>query len=57
MWKPIPLGFLESKLKQLQKPTRYQHMIDLGHPFYLDRFDLDEDFKKTILGGPWFVVG
>jgi hypothetical protein len=51
------LGFLamRDRLKALWKLTGEMDVLDVGHGFFMIKFDLEADREKVINGGPWMI--
>ncbi|KAL0009628.1 hypothetical protein SO802_011130 [Lithocarpus litseifolius] len=47
--------FLSSKIRELWKQFGRTKCIDLGHDFFLIKFECKEDIDKVLEGGPWFI--
>ena len=47
--------FLSSKIRVMWNPSGRLDCIDLGHDFFLIKFELQEDVDKVLKGVPWFV--
>jgi hypothetical protein len=47
--------FLSSKVKALWSPLGPMDCIDIGHDYYLIKFELKADLDNVLKGGPWFV--
>ena len=47
--------FLLSKIRELWRPSGRTDCIDLGHDFFLIKFECKEDIDKVLKGGPWFI--
>jgi hypothetical protein len=52
------LGFfaMRDRLKALWKLTADMDIMDIGHGFFMVKFDLEADRKKVISGGPWMIL-
>ncbi|KAL8159447.1 hypothetical protein V2J09_000984 [Rumex salicifolius] len=53
--RPIAFHVLERKLKEMWKPCDGFVIVDLPHGYSIVRFDLEQDFLATLIGGPWTV--
>ncbi|GKV49251.1 hypothetical protein SLEP1_g56012 [Rubroshorea leprosula] len=53
--KPVGYNFLYPRIKAQWKPLGKWDFIDLGNDFFLVRLQDEEDLKRVIFGGPWFV--
>ena len=53
--KDIEFMAMRERLKRLWKPSGGFELMDLGHGFYLLKFDLEEDKSKVLDGGPWML--
>ena len=51
------LGYraLQTKLAGIWRPTGRWNLIDIGHSFFIVRFDLPQDYQHALMDGPWFV--
>ncbi|XVF07797.1 hypothetical protein REPUB_Repub06bG0170600 [Reevesia pubescens] len=49
--------FLAYKLGQLWSRIGKPSIVDLGHDFYLIKFQSGEDYNYVIKEGPWFIAG
>jgi hypothetical protein len=51
------LGFvtMRDRLKALWKLTCDMEMLDIGHGFFMIKFDLEADREKVISKGPWMI--
>lgn len=51
------IGFLTMKdrLKMIWKPSGGMDTVDVGHGFYMVKFDMEADREKVISGGPWMI--
>ena len=51
------IGFLamRDRLKKLWKPVAGFDLLDLGHGFFLVKFDDEGDRSKVVDGGPWML--
>jgi hypothetical protein len=51
------LGFfaMRDRLKTLWKLTGDMDVLDVGHGFFMIKFDLEADREKVISGGPWMI--
>ena len=47
--------FLSSKIRELWRPSGRTDCIDLGHDFFLIKFECKDDIDKVLKGGPWFI--
>ena len=47
--------FLSSKIRVMWNPSGRLDCIDLGHDFFLIKFELQDDVDKVLKGVPWFV--
>ena len=47
--------FLSSKIRELWRPSGRMDCIDLGHDFFLIKFECKEDIDKVLKVGPWFI--
>jgi hypothetical protein len=52
------LGFfaMRDRLKARWKPSGDMDIMDIGHGFFMVKFDLEIDREKVISGGPWMVL-
>lgn len=52
------LGFfaMRDRLKALWKLTADMDIMDIGHGFFMIKFDLEADREKVINGGPWMIL-
>jgi hypothetical protein len=52
------LGFfaMRDRLKALWKLTADMDIMDIGHGFFMVKFDLEADREKVISGGPWMIL-
>ena len=51
----VGLGYMQSKLVQLWRPTGRMDCVDLTHGFFLVRFYAKEDLDAVLEKGPWFI--
>ncbi|GAU32943.1 hypothetical protein TSUD_153600 [Trifolium subterraneum] len=51
------LGFLtmRDRLRAIWKLTGDMDVMDIGHGFFMVKFDLEADREKVISGGPWVI--
>lgn len=47
--------YLSQKFKELWAPTGRLDLVDLGHDYFLARFELHEDLDHVLKDGPWFI--
>ena len=47
--------FLSSKIRELWRPSGHTDCINLGHDFFLIKFECKEDIDKVLKRGPWFI--
>jgi hypothetical protein len=47
--------FLSSKVRALWNPLGKMDCIDIGHDYFLLKFELQSDLDNVLKGGPWFV--
>ncbi len=47
--------FLSSKVRSLWNPLGRMDCIDIGHDYYLIKFERQSDLDNVLKGGPWFV--
>jgi hypothetical protein len=47
--------YLHQRIHSMWNPTGSLECIDLGHDFFLVRFEKPEDFQFVLRYGPWFV--
>ena len=47
--------FLSSKVRALWNPLGRMDCIDIGHDYFLLKFELQSDLDNVLKGGPWFV--
>jgi hypothetical protein len=52
------LGFfaMRDRLKALWKLSGDMNVMDIGHGFFMVKFDLEADREKVISGGPWMIM-
>ncbi|XVF12133.1 hypothetical protein REPUB_Repub08aG0088200 [Reevesia pubescens] len=55
--RPVGYRFLACKLGQLWSRIGKLSIVDLGHDFYLIKFQSGEDYNYVIKEGPWFIAG
>ena len=48
-------SFLSSRIRNLWNPFGKLDCIDLGHDYFLIKFDCQQDLDKVLKGGPWFI--
>ena len=51
----IGFSYLSSRIRSLWKPSGKLDCIDLGHDFFLVKFDCQNDLENVLKGGPWFI--
>ena len=51
----IGFSYLSSRIRSLWKPSGKLDCIDLGHDFFLIKFDCQNDLENVLKGGPWFI--
>jgi hypothetical protein len=51
----VGIMFLSSKVKALWSPFGRMDCIDIGHDYYLIKFELKADLDNVLKGGPWFM--
>ncbi|XVF04467.1 hypothetical protein REPUB_Repub05bG0085400 [Reevesia pubescens] len=53
------LGFqmLTSQIKNLWHLEGCYKIVDLGHDYYLFKFELQSDYRNVLEGGPWIIGG
>ena len=51
------IGFLamQYRLKKLWKPHARFDILDLGHGYFLIKFDTEEDRSEMVEGDPWML--
>jgi hypothetical protein len=51
------LGYntMKTKLENVWKLTGSSELMDVGHAYYMVKFDGEEDKNKVINGGPWMI--
>ena len=47
--------FLAERLRSMWKPVGRMDCVNVGHDFFLIKFELKSDLDDVIKGGPWFV--
>nr|POE95002.1 hypothetical protein CFP56_27067 [Quercus suber] len=47
--------FLSQRVRELWAPTGRLDLVDLGHDYFLARFELGEDLDHVLKDGPWFI--
>ncbi|KAK7840427.1 hypothetical protein CFP56_016727 [Quercus suber] len=47
--------FLSQRVRELWGPARRLDLVDLGHDYFLARFELGEDLDHVLKNGPWFI--
>lgn len=55
--KKVSRQFLKSTLIELRKPTENLVLIDLGWDFSIAKFLQQENKKRALHDGPWFLIG
>jgi len=48
-------SFLVERLRSMWKPVGKVDCVNVGHDFFLIKFELQSDLDEVIKGGPWFV--
>ena len=51
----IGFSYLSSRIRSLWKPSGKLDCIDLGHDFFLIKFDCQNDLENVLKGGSWFI--
>ena len=51
----VGFSFLSSKIRNLWNPSGKLDYIDLGHDYFLIKFDCPQDLDKVFKGEPWFI--
>ena len=51
----IGFSFLSSRICSLWNPSSELDCIDLGHDYFLIKFDCPQDLDKVLKCGPWFI--
>ena len=51
----VGFSFLSSRICSLWNPSGKLDYIDLGHDYFLIKFDCPQDLDKVLMGGPWFI--
>lgn len=51
------MGFLymSSNLRTMWNPSGRMDYVDMGHDFFLIKFELQSDLDEVFKRGPWFV--
>ncbi|XP_070025428.1 uncharacterized protein [Nicotiana sylvestris] len=49
--------YLKVKIQNLWRPTENFSLIDLGEDYYTVKFNKEENSRKTLQNGPWFING
>uniref|UniRef100_A0A7N2LKB1 CCHC-type domain-containing protein n=1 Tax=Quercus lobata TaxID=97700 RepID=A0A7N2LKB1_QUELO len=47
--------FLSQRVRELWKPSNRLDLVDLGHDYFLARFESNDDLDKILKNGPWFI--
>ncbi|KAK9993144.1 hypothetical protein SO802_022847 [Lithocarpus litseifolius] len=47
--------FLSQRVRELWAPTGRLDLVDLGHDYFLARFEMPEDLDHVLRDGPWFI--
>ena len=47
--------FLSQRVRELWGLARRLDLVDLGHDYFLARFELDADLDHVLKDGPWFI--
>ncbi|XP_050289775.1 uncharacterized protein LOC126727921 [Quercus robur] len=47
--------YLSQRVRELWAPTRRLDLVDLGHDYFLARFELHADLDHVLRDGPWFI--
>ncbi|XP_019226389.1 PREDICTED: uncharacterized protein LOC109207843 [Nicotiana attenuata] len=55
--KRIVHHYLKAKIQDLWKPTEQFPLIDLGCDYYIVKFTQEENMRKVLQNGPWFING
>ena len=53
--KSVGFRLMQDRLKNIWKLNGGFELRDIGHGFYMVKFDVEEDRWKVISGGPWMV--
>lgn len=53
--KTVGYQFLSQRVRELWGPTGRLDLVDLGHDYFLSRFELGEDLDHMLKDGPWFI--
>ena len=48
--------FLSQCIKELWMPSGRLDLVDLGHDYFLVRFEIREDLDRVLREGPWLLV-
>lgn len=51
----VGYNFLLPRVRSQWKPLGRMESIDIGDDFFVFRFELLDDFRRALSGGPWFV--
>ncbi|XP_021747564.1 uncharacterized protein LOC110713420 [Chenopodium quinoa] len=49
-------SLITQRVREMWRPQGTLEVIDLGKDVYLFRFSIQDDYKKALLGGPWFIM-
>ena len=53
--KSVGFVYMSSKLRTMWNPSGRMDCVDMGHDFFLIKFELQIDLDKVLKKGPWFV--
>lgn len=47
--------FLSQRVRELRKPSNRLDLVDLGHDYFVARFESNDDLDNVLKNGPWFI--
>ena len=53
--KSVGYSYLTFKINTLWKPSARMDCVNLGHDFFLIKFNDDSDYDRVLCGGLWFI--
>lgn len=53
--KSVGFVYMSSKLRTMWNPSGRMDCVDMGHDFFLIKFELQTDLDEVLKKGPWFV--
>ena len=55
LWQKRWFFILSSRIHSLWNPSSKLDCIELGHDYFLIKFNCPQDLDKVLKGGPWFI--